>query len=458
MPPGSALRITAPLLPFLVFLAVYVPRVGHGFILDDYRWIFESRATSLGDLVALFSHNNGFYRPIVSVTFAINYAFFGPEPLWYGISNVALALTCAALIYALARAVGLQWGAAALAASLWLLNFHGINMAVLWISGRTALLLTAAAIVAAWAIVRRRVVFAAVFTAIALFSKEEAIALPMILAGWIDVHGTDDPAQRRRMLWLWAAVSLAVLTAYMALRVHSGAMTPDSAPSYYRFTVEPLAIARNVVEYADRALTLSVIVVILAWAVLRPRDDSRDPYSKLKGLIEASALWIVGGFALTVFLPVRSSLYACFPSVGGCLIAAAICERWWMASRDRARVRALIVAIALTLIAGPIHYVRTNRLVSQANLSQVAWNELVTLTRDLPDGATVVIQDDMSRRANMHSAFGSMLDLAYELRTGRRLHFWLEPQLDLPGEPPCKACISRTLTLRDGVLVASQSP
>ena len=59
-----------------------------------------------------------------------------------GVTNVALALVGAALVYGLARAFSLPWGAAAFAGSLWLLNFHGINMAVLWISGRTALLLT----------------------------------------------------------------------------------------------------------------------------------------------------------------------------------------------------------------------------------------------------------------------------------------------------------------------------
>ena len=458
LPPGPALRITAPLLPLVVFLGVYGPRVGHGFILDDFRWIYESRVATLGDLLALFGRNNGFYRPIVSLTFAINHALFGVESIWYGLTNVALALTCAALIYALARALTLEWGAAALAASLWLLNFHGVNMAVLWISGRTALLLTAAAVAAAWAIVRQRLALAAVCTAIALFSKEEAVALPVILAGWIALRDSEDPARRRRTLLVWTMISMAVLAAYMALRIHSGAMTPGTAPSYYRFTLDPRAVARNALEYADRSLTLSTVVVILAWTTLRSRGEERDRGAGLATLIVTCAVWIVGGFALTVFLPVRSSLYACFPSVGGCLIAAALCQRCWIASSEPARQRALIAAIALTLVAAPVHYLRTNRLVRQANVSQVAWNDVVSLTQDLPDDATVVIQDDMSLRANMHSAFGSMLDIAYELKAGRRLHVWLEPQLDLPGQPPCQTCVARRLMFKDGGLMNATRP
>lgn len=452
-PPASALRFTASLLPFLVFVAVYVPRVGHGFILDDFRWIYESRIRGFGDLIALFSQNNGFYRPVVAVTFAINHLLGDLEPFWYGVTNVALALTAAASIYALARAVRLHRGAAILAASIWLLNFHGINMAVLWISGRTALLLTVAAVAAAWALVRRHLAVAALFMAIALFSKEEAVALPVILGAWMYLLDSDDPAHRRTALVMWTVISLALLAVYLVLRIHSGAMTLATAPAYYRYTLDPLAIARNLIEYADRTLTLSAIVVLLAWLMLRPRRGHDGRVSAATTVIEASILWIVGGYALTLWLPVRSSLYACFPSVGACLIAGAICERWWMSATEGARRRALIATIMLTLIAAPIHYVRTNRLVSQADVSQRAWNELVSLTRDLPDDVTVVIQDDMSRRANIHSAFGSMVDLAYELKTGRRIHFWLAPQLDLPGDPPCQTCVARTLTLRDGVLV-----
>jgi hypothetical protein len=439
--------------PLLVFIAVYVPRVGHGFILDDYRWIFESRVSAPADLVALFTTNNGFYRPLVSLTFAINHALFGIEPFWYGLTNVALAVTCAALIYALARALGMPWGAAILAGSLWLLNFHGVNMAVLWISGRTALLLTAAAVAAAWSIVHTRMLLAALFTALALLSKEEAVALPAILGAWIYLLDAD-PAARRRRMWLWGGTSFALLAGYLTLRVQSGAMTPGTAPSYYRFTLDSASVARNVLEYADRALTTSVLVLIVAWIVLRPRGDSRERAPLTPRIIAAGAVWILGGYALTVFLPVRSSLYACFPSVGGCLIAATICQQWWTAANDRARVRALVAAIVLTVIAAPIHAARTHRLVSQADVSQRVWTELLSLTRDLPDGSTVVIQDDMSRRANIHSAFGSMLDIAYELKTSRRIHFWLEPHLDLPGEPPCKTCVARTLLLRDGELVA----
>ena len=43
-----------------IFLLIYLPDVGHGFISDDFRWIAESRVTSLADAAALFHTNIGF--------------------------------------------------------------------------------------------------------------------------------------------------------------------------------------------------------------------------------------------------------------------------------------------------------------------------------------------------------------------------------------------------------------
>ena len=40
----------------------------------------------------------------------------------------------------------------------------------------------------------------------------------------------------------------------------------------------------------------------------------------------AGAVWFAGGCAMTVFLPVRSSLYAVFPSVGAAIVCGSLVE------------------------------------------------------------------------------------------------------------------------------------
>src|SRR5262245_5220459 len=167
---------------FLVF--VYGFDVGHGFVKDDFGWILTSRLQGVEDLRRLVGSDTGFFRPMVSLSFAVNHALFGLQPLGYGLTNLALLLACVATLVGLLRALGFGAGVAIGVALLWALNFQGINMAVLWISGRTALLVTLWSIGAAWAWTRSHRTAAACLTMAAMWSKEEAFALPAILAAW----------------------------------------------------------------------------------------------------------------------------------------------------------------------------------------------------------------------------------------------------------------------------------
>src|SRR3954468_6441943 len=135
----SALNRIALAMPFAIFLGVYGASVGHGFVADDFLWILDSRVQHASELPELFQRSTGFYRPVVGLTFAADYALFGTAPLGYGLTNLFFAGICAVLLFLVAREVSLPPAAATLAVALWLLNPHGINTAVLWMSGRTSL-------------------------------------------------------------------------------------------------------------------------------------------------------------------------------------------------------------------------------------------------------------------------------------------------------------------------------
>src|SRR5262249_3718 len=136
----------------------------------------------------------GFYRPIVSLSFAIDFSLHGLSPRGYGFTNFALFLLCIAALVHLCRAAQLSWRTSALAAFVWALNPHAINMALLWISGRTALCLTLFAILATAAVLKRQHAWAAFCLAAALGSKEEAVLLPVIAwAGQYLLTDRDNP-------------------------------------------------------------------------------------------------------------------------------------------------------------------------------------------------------------------------------------------------------------------------
>jgi hypothetical protein len=448
----TRLQKVALAVPFAVFLGIYAASVGHGFVADDFGWILDSRLSSVSQVPSLFFRSSGFYRPIVGLTFAANYAVFGNHPLGYGLTNLALAIACGGLLYLVARELSLPSGAAILAVALWLLNPHGISTAILWMSGRTSLMLTLGSLGAVWLVLRGRPFAALAPAALALFAKEEAFLLPVILFIWW--YAFRQGSLPRRTIVGWCVAAGALVAVYLALRFQTGAMTPWTAPPYYRFTGNPAVIARNVFEYADRAMTFAAAVALLAFLLLRPAE----PYARYsRRVLVCGGAWIAGGYGLTVFLPVRSSLYACFPSVGACLIAADLAARRWAVSTPASRRAVAIAGILAAIGMTPVYVTRNRASLANARFSSSVLRDLNTATAALPDGGTVVVMDDRTRRPNIETAFNVALNDAFELASGRRLNFWVEPALQhaqLAGfVRPCPTCAQLTITIRDGHVV-----
>ncbi|MEO5823051.1 MAG: hypothetical protein ABIT71_21315, partial [Vicinamibacteraceae bacterium] len=159
--------------------------------------------------------------------------------------------------------------------------------------------------------------------------------------------------------------------------------------------------------------------------------------------------WFVAGFAITIFLPVRSSLYACLPSVGACIVTAEVCRVRWVRSSDRRRGVAVGVSAAMLIVAAVIHVTRSDRWVALADLSNRVLGDLEALTSTLPAGSQLVVHDQSTTRVSLRNAFGTMIEDAYRLKTDRSLRIWIEPALpDLAaaGVPaPCPTCIALEL-------------
>jgi hypothetical protein len=419
----------------LVLAAIYVPDLGHGFLKDDFAWIATSRLHGLTDVVRLFTDPTpGFYRPVVGLTFGVNEALFGLGPRGYGATNFLLLLVCVSLFAALVTALGFERQYGVLASALWTLNFHGINMAVLWISGRTALLLCAFALGAALAWVRGRTWLAGLLTLGALCSKEEAVLLPLILTVWAVALPQRLPATGHRLSedhWsglarrsapLWIALGV-----YLLMRVRTPSLTPTTAPWFYRFTLDPGLIARNVLEYADRSLTFMAIALLALVLISRrvPRLEASE-----RRFVLAGAIWLVGGFAITVWLPVRSSLYACFPAIGSALAATAIARAMWRDVALATRTRVFTAALLLPFLLWPLYHARNASLSSQGRLSaHVIAYVHDAVTRD-PAIDAIVFQDDPQQRPTLFATFGGLLPLAVELETGRSIVVSLEGAAD----------------------------
>jgi len=421
----------------LCVLLTYGPSAGRGFVADDFGWIFFSRIDSLATASRLLIDGApGFYRPMVALSFGIDQMLHGLSPAGYAMTNLALAFAIVSGIIVLGTSLRLPPVATVFGAGLWILNFHGISTALLWISGRTSLLATVFAVFAAVALVRGRPLLAGWLTLASLMSKEEPIMLPVVFALWLWIDRRP-AATIARMTW----PSFAALAAYLVLRSRTDAFTPATAPSFYRLSVSPEVLVPNAISYLDRSMTFTAAVLLLAvLAFVRVRTVALDAEraAAMKG-----AVWLVLGFAVTIMIPVRSSLYVVFPTIGSALIGMAAASWLWRgipASRQRAATAALMV---LPLALLPIHWLRHETTKRQGILSSQVLETIRSAARESPAIARIVVVDDNHSRVTAASAFGGALPTAVELVMGRPV----PTELVAAGEQPA-ADSKDTLVLR----------
>ena len=429
---GAAVALLA------AWLLAYGPTIAGGFIKDDFGWIYHSRLSGWSSLHTIFAEAEVFYRPMVQLSFGVTEALFGNNPVPYALTNLLLGLACAASILSLARTLGLVPWAALAATAGWAFNFHGINMAIVWLSGRTSLLGTLFSTLAAIAFLRNRVIAAGLLAFAAFLSKEEVLALPVILVCWSLINRTDP----RRTASIWIALAI-----YFVLRIYSGAVDISNAPPYYRFDFDPVHVATNVLEYADRSMTLAALLTIATAIGLGrlPRLDAAERRIVLMG-----AIWLIGGFAVTIWLPVRSSLYAVFPSVGAVVAASAVMSSIVRQGERHRASRLAVAALLLPFLLLPIYWQRNVRWTELRDLSNVT---IKAIKADQPASQTlVVLQDDLSTRANFRHVFGALLPEASALLFDNQVSLWIDPpppEID-PAAKPTNAAQTLTFRLIDG--------
>ncbi len=435
--PASAALLIA------LFAAIYAPALGHGFVKDDFRWIASAEMHSRADLAHIFSTNVGFYRPLVTTSFAFDRAIWNLDARGYALTNVTLVLANAGLLFLLARAVSLPREGALFAAAVWVFNFHGINMALLWTSGRTALLLCLFAQAAAFALLSGRrwaPVMTGVLALAAMLSKEEAVLLPPLFVVLQLLHLRQADA---RTIFRNSWPLCAALVIYLLARGESGAFTIANAPAYYRPTFDLAAVLKNIGEYLDRGATFAAVASVAAW-LAAPRgvtitDDERRA-------IRFGIAWFLAMYAITIFVPVRSSLYAVAPSIGSALVAGAFASRAWRAAPARfARVAiAMIVLIALLV---PVYRSRNHGLVEPADLATQSLATIQSAARSHPGARDIVLLDNPRAPVTLDSAFGALFPDAIHLFVGP------EARGSITNEAVTIAGDALVFELRDGRLV-----
>lgn len=226
----------ALLLALLILAAQGVALVG-GFVWDDRPLIVDNRLikdpAEVGTILTSSFWQAGdrhdrfrsFFRPVVTLSYALDYAVWGLKPFGFHLTNLVIHWLCCLMVFRLATGEGARPAASLFGAALFAV--HPVHVeSVAWISGRTDLL-CALFMLAAFALERTvragkagraaRAIPVALFL-LALFSKEMAATLPLLIFADRLLAPAGTPRSRLREGLRAAAPYAAALPLYLVAR------------------------------------------------------------------------------------------------------------------------------------------------------------------------------------------------------------------------------------------------
>jgi tetratricopeptide (TPR) repeat protein len=369
-------HLLGPCLILALALLAYAPTLGNGFPFDDERFVVQNTLIiSLRHLPILLispywaidpgavKRGGILYRPLLTISFALNYAVGGLQPLGYHVVNLLLHAGVSLAVYGVGRRLFLSRPGATVAGVLFAV--HPLHTeAVAGIVGRAELLM-ALGVLLALAMYRGSKRYTRVGSLVAfalgLLAKEQAMVLPALLALCeLSTRLQSSEPRSGRTLVRPTLVRLipycGILGAYLLLRIWVlGGFAGGTEVQFTAFLDNPLAhvalgprlltalavagrylrlclwpvplspdYSYNQVPLATSPLDGRVLVAVLSWAILC--GIAIRSFQRGRG-----AAGVAVGFTLLTFLPASNLLLAIgtimgerlfyLPSAGICWLA-----------------------------------------------------------------------------------------------------------------------------------------
>ena len=385
----------------VVILVLFSNSLRQQLIWDDVSLIQQNRLIrTLDNLPQLFRQDywafaeeegqrRDLYRPLVSLSYMIDFRLWGIRPLYYHFTNLFFHILSSVLVYFILQAVLKERWPAWLGALLFAI--HPIHTeAVSWISGRTDVICGFFFFLALLLYLRAQkggrwthLAGSLVAFSLALFSNEMAITLPLAIA----LHNLcfdGSPGEGRRWEVLRGRLARAVIgtlpylvvaVLYLTIRLQVLGFVIDSeaglaeslqglsgvqrlgATLLLSARVVALGLRLLVLPFPLNAhrlvsdlvasglgltawLSLLAVLAVLALSVLALRRSPTGAYAGLfffATILPASGLLSIGDFVA------ERSLY--IPSLAVCLVAATLCASLWQRQRTWGLVLSLLIIL-----------------------------------------------------------------------------------------------------------------
>lgn len=356
----------------LAIVAAYGGGLSHPFIFDDTGAIvLNPQIRSLSPAVALApppeTPVGG--RPLVNLSFAINYALGGLDVEGYHVINIALHIVSALLLFGLVRRTVTHASVTPLAFAVALIwAVHPLNSeAVNYLTQRTELMMAACYLLTLYAAARGWTAVAIAACAAGMASKESMVSAPLMVMAFDRVYryGSFGAAFReRRTLYLGLIATWTVLALLMwTVPRTSGAGFATTHVSTWTYLLNQ---SEMIVRYLRLAVWPDALVLYYGWATPATLAEFWPYVLAVTALVIASVVWLFraaawGFLAVWVFVtlaptssfvPIASEVGAerrmYLPLIGLVALAVIGCAR--LAERRRiqgATVVVLVVAAAL---------------------------------------------------------------------------------------------------------------
>jgi hypothetical protein len=416
--------------------------VGTGFVTDDFNWLESVVRSGKVEYLRSFTSTTGFFRPLVGLSFAIQYRLHGMNPKAYGLFNMFLHMLNTILVYLLLSQWEKSRPLALPATVLFGLNAKAANMAVGWISGRTTLMFSFFMLLSLYLFLKERhhslphyrpLRFIFIFTSYmaALLSKETAVAVPIFVFLFVVLNSNSNaglPGVKER-LKKGVVVTIPFilpLMVYFLLRFNSDAFTPFNAPAYYSYTLAPYVLLKNISEYITRAGLLDMYTIIVFVIIGGIYGFKRNPPAKRmdRSAPTLGLLWFLSFLLPVLPLTIRSDLYAYFPQIGLHVVFLSFFSRFFQIKnigdkRKNMHRYALVVSmgVLLTVWVGYL-WIKAESACKTATNSALFTNQMVKAVSQIAPGSRILIIDtqvgeEYSPSKTVAYGFNPMLNLYY---------------------------------------------
>lgn len=424
-----------------------------GFCTDDFVQLWHARAPYLSSIWSSIAgpdmFSSAYYRPLTRVVQRTAFALFDAHAIWHHLLSLSVHLLNTVLAFRLFRRLDAPREAALIAAAVFAIHPAQVET-VTFVSafgglgaGTCVLLALTAYVDYLKSNATRPAILAIVFTAAGLLFKEDVITVPLSMVAVWWVYAT-----RRNRQWWPPAVMIPIILSWLTVRLCLGGTIDPGATG---FTVNPLAVARNVMFHLVRFVvpvrTLFRVTDFDAYFKLRdalPPTPHAAIYILLVVVLAAGFTYVsyrvwrtlprhakaglligFAGMALYYFSVESATRYLYVPIAGWSLAAVG-----W-AHTHRSRLAKLLL-MGWIVVLGIAVVEQSSTWYGAGKRVQVVLNEAVKIRERYPEQIGTVLLD-YPRRYYAAYVFPIGLEYAVDLRTDHRWPYLYVPY-DLPSD------------------------